>query len=171
MIYNTQDSIDLQNDVNSLICREKQWPMEFHPDKCKLLRITNMHKQKIDHVDEAKYLGILIHKKLSWKSHINSLIKKVNQTRGILQRNVKSCNRDVKAQCYQTYVRPLVEYASSVWDPVGEGNPVLRNKLKMVQRQVARFVYNEWRTTSSPSEMIKGPEKSRKANPHAQISP
>ena len=25
----------------------------------------------------------------------------------------------------------------------------------MVQRQAARFVYNDWRTTSSPSEMIK----------------
>ena len=58
-------------------------------------------------------------------------------------------------QCYQTYVRPIVEYASSVWDPVGEGNSVLQNKLEMVQRQAARFVYNDWRTTSSPSEMIK----------------
>ena len=127
MIYNTQDSIDLQNDVNSLICWVKQWSMELHPDKCKLLRITNksnptetsyvMHKQKLDHVDEAKYLGILSHKKLSWKFHINSIIKKANQTRRFLQRNVKSCNRDVKAQCYQTYVRPIEEYASSVWDP------------------------------------------------------
>ena len=44
--------------------------MEFNPDKCKLLRIKNksnptetyiMHKQKLDHVDEAKYLGILRH--------------------------------------------------------------------------------------------------------------
>ena len=79
-------------------------------DKCKLLRITNksnptetyvMYKQKLDYVDEAKYLGILIHKKLSWKSHINSIIKKANLTGGFLQRNVKSCNRDVKAQCNQ----------------------------------------------------------------------
>ena len=114
-----------------------------------------MHKQKLDHVDEAKYLGILIHKKLSWKSHINSIIKKANQITGFLQRNVKSCNRDVKAQCYQTYVRPILEYTSSVWDPVGESNSVLQNKLEMVQRQAARFVYNDWRTTSSPSEMIK----------------
>ena len=71
------------------------------------------------------------------------------------ERNVKSCNRDVKAQCYQTYVRPIVEYASSVWDPVGEGNSVLRNKLEMVERLAAQFVYNDWKTTSSPSEMIK----------------
>ena len=112
------------------------------PSRCKLLRITNksnptetsyvMHKQKLDHVDEAKCFGILIHKKLSRKSHINSIIKEANQTRGFRQRNVKSRNRDVKAQCYQTYVRPIVEYASSVWDPVGESNSVLRNKLEMV---------------------------------------
>ena len=28
--------------------------------------------------------------------------------------------RNVKSQCYKTYVRPIVEYASVPWDPVGE---------------------------------------------------
>ena len=44
---------------------------------------------------------------------------------------------------------PIVEYVLSVWDPTGEGNAVLRNKLEMVQREAARFVYHDWRTTSS----------------------
>ena len=33
-------------------------------------------------------------------------------------RNVRACHRDVKAQCYQTYVRSIVEYVTLVWDPV-----------------------------------------------------
>ena len=115
-----------------------------------------MHNQELEQVDEAKYLGILLHKKLSWKPHVNYITKKANQIRALLQRNIRTCHRDVKAQCYQTYVRPVVEYASAVWDPVGEGNHELRHKLEMVQRKAARFVYNDWRASSSPSEMIKG---------------
>ena len=34
-----------------------------------------MHNQKLDHGNEAKYLGVLTHKELSWKSHINYIIK------------------------------------------------------------------------------------------------
>ena len=138
--------------------------MEFHPDKCKVLRITNkrkliihqyhMHNKNLEEVDEAKYLGIIIHKKLSWKPHVNSITKKANQTRAFLQRNLRTCSREVKVQCYKTYVRPIIEYASPAWDPVGEGNKALREKLDMVQRKAARFVFGDWRYTSSPSSMI-----------------
>ena len=73
-----------------------------------------MHDQKLDQVDEAKYLGVLLHKKLSWKSHVNAIAKKANQIRVFLQRNIKACHRDVKTS--------RVEYTSTVWDPVGECN-------------------------------------------------
>ena len=106
-------------------------------------------------MDEAKFLGLIIHKKLSWKPHVSMIIKKANQTRAFLQRNLRASHRDVKAQCYTTFVRPILEYVSSAWDPTGEGNQQLRNRLEMVQRQAARFVYGDWRNTSSPSEMIK----------------
>ena len=36
----------------------------------------------------------------------------------------------------------------------------------MVQRQAARFVCNDWRTTSNPSKML---TKKIKANPRAQM--
>ena len=164
-INSAKDTVELQEDLNSLTKWEKQWSMEFNLDKCKVLRITNklkpieadyyMHNQKLQNVDEAKYLGLLIHKKLSWKSHVSKIIKKANQTRAFLQRNLRICPRDVKARCYLTFIRPILEYASSVWDPTGEGNQHLRNEIEMVQRQAARFVYSDWRHTSSPSVMIK----------------
>ena len=34
-----------------------------------------------------------------------------------MQRNLRTCNRDIKLQCYKTYVvRPIVEYASPARD-------------------------------------------------------
>ena len=77
LIYRTIDSIQdallLQNDLAKLITWESNWSMEFNPDKCKVLRITNkrktinqsyiMHNQILEVVDSAKYLGVHILKK------------------------------------------------------------------------------------------------------------
>ena len=155
---NAQDNLDI------LLEWEKEWSMEFHPDKCKVLRVTNKLNQirrdyhinghTLDTVDCAKYLGVTINKKLSWQPHVDAICKKANQTRAFLQRNLKNCYPEIKEQCYKTYVRPQLEYASVVWDPVGDGNSHLRHQLEMVQRRAARFVYDDWRRESSPTRMI-----------------
>ena len=31
-----------------------------------------------------------------------------------LQRNLRKCNREIKLQCYKTYIRPIIQYASPV---------------------------------------------------------
>lgn len=45
------------------------------------------------------------------------ITKKANITCAFLRRNISSCSKKVKAQCYPTVVRPNVEYAATVWDP------------------------------------------------------
>ena len=95
---------------------EKEWSLEFHPDKCKVLRVTNklnqircdyhIHGHTLNTVDCAKYLGVTINKKLSWQPHVDAICKKANQTRAFLQRNLKICYPEIKEQCYKTYVRP-----------------------------------------------------------------
>ena len=157
--------MQLQKYLDALTKWENKWSIEFHPDKCTLLRITNKlkpikasyykHSHKIDTVDTGIYLGVLVNKKLSWKPHVDTICKKANQTRAFLQRNLKDCPRDVKSQCYKTYVRPVVEYASVAWDPVGEGNQHLRYQIETVQRRAARFVYGDLGTTSSVTASIK----------------
>ena len=41
VINNTQDNLELQNDLDILSEWEKEWSMEFHSDICKVLRVTN----------------------------------------------------------------------------------------------------------------------------------
>ena len=157
-ISGEQDTVHLQEDLDELIKWEKGWSMEFHPDKCKVLRITNKRNQReADYCTHDQILDTakLLNKKLSWKPQVDAICKKANKTRAFLQRNLKGCPRDVKSQCYNTYVRPIVEYASVVWDPASERNQQLNYQVEMVQRRAARFVTGDWRETSSVSAMIK----------------
>ena len=68
-----------------------------------------------------------------------------------LRRNIRSSPRDAKAKAYKTYVRPIVEYASSVWSPAIDSHI---KQLEMVQRRAARFVCSDYTRQSSVSEMI-----------------
>ena len=69
--------------------------------------------------------------------------------------DLHGCNQKIKSNAYKIYVKPILSYASSVWNPTGTTNKSLRIKLENVQRKAARFVYSDWSWQSSPSEMIR----------------
>ena len=48
-------------------------------------------------------------------------------------------------------VRPIMEYACVVCDPITKKDT---NKIEMVQKRAARFVYGDYRTTSSVTTML-----------------
>ena len=115
-INTTHDADTLQEDIDKLQTWEADWLMEFNPDKCEIIRITNGKKKKIvtnysihEHqlkgVKGAKYLGVTIDRTLSWNEHINNVTKKANNTRAFLQRNINRCPEAIKTLCYQTFVR------------------------------------------------------------------
>ena len=123
------------------------WKMEFHPGKCELLRITNklkpflfnynIHNIPISETNSAKYLGVAIDSKLTWKNQYTNINKKCNNSLAFVRRNLPNCPRFVKERCYTTLVRPSAEYASQVWDPHYR---VDVENLEKIQKRAARFV-------------------------------
>ena len=97
-------------------------------------------------------LRVHIDKKPLWKCHISSITPKANHSRCFLKRNFVTCKRETKLQCYKTFVLPIVEYPSSVWDPVG--NKQLQYQLEQEQRKAARQIECNWNYESSASSMI-----------------
>merc|ERR1712240_217962 len=100
--------------------------MEFHPDKCSLLQITNrlhpvnfiynIHNTPIQATKSAKYLGVTIDDSLSW--------------------DLKKCPSHIKTQCYNSLVRPILDYGSCVWDP---HLVTQTKKLEKIHKRAARF--------------------------------
>ena len=125
--------------------------MMFHPEKCTTIHISKkrmpvqtcyqLHGHTLESVPGGKYLGVHISKDLSWNSHIQQTTAKATRSVGFLRRNLRGCPSDVKAQAYTTLVRPVLEYASSVWDPYTIQQI---NALERVQRQAARFVTGDY---------------------------
>ena len=160
-IRKNQDSMSLQNDLDRLADWEKTWLMEFHPQKCKVIRVYrgkspinfsySLHGQTLEIVDCVKYLGVTFSSDLSWNAHVDAITAKANKTLGFLRRNLRVSNRKAKECAYKSFVRPIVEYSASVWDPHTARNI---DKIDMVQRRAARYVCNRYRQTSSVSEML-----------------
>ena len=160
-IRSQDDCIALQEDLQKLQEWEERWLMQFHPEKCEVITISNrrsptkygysIHGHQLQHVDNAKYLGVTINKSLSWNPHVDNVTKKANQTLAFLRRNIGMCSQDSKEQAYKTFVRPTLEYASTVWDPHTARNI---NAVEMVQRRAARFTTGNYHRTSSVSTIL-----------------
>ena len=162
-IHTGEDATHLTKDLERLQDWERTWQMSFNPDKCEVLRITNkrtniisqqysIHGAVLRTVNQAKYLGVTIKNNLDWKPHVNNICKKANSTRGFLQRNLRKCSPKIKELAYNTYVRPILEYASPVWDPHTKD---LISQIDMVQRRAARFVKSDYDPRHSVTQMMR----------------
>ena len=85
-------------------------------------------------------------------SHQTNKDQKARCTLNFLQRNLTISSKKVKTTAYQAFVRPRLEYASTVWDPRTDRNV---KAIESVQRGVARWVTGRWSNYSHPSEMVK----------------
>jgi hypothetical protein len=149
-IKSDEDAHALQKDLDGLQRWEKYWLMEFHPQKCQVMHITNkrkpikvpynIHEHTLEEVDSAKYVGLNIHKTLNWNLHIDTVTKKSNNARSFLQRNISQCPMKTKELCYNTLVMSLMEHATVIWDPFTESNI---RKLERVQRRSAMMFFSD----------------------------
>ena len=135
--------------------------MSFNETQCYIMSI---HRQRtpsnfnyslnghiLQKVKETPYLGVHISNNLKWSNHIAKTCSKANSTLGVVKRNLKHCPQNVKEQAYISIVRPVLEYASSVWDPHLQKDI---QRLENVQRRAARFVCNNYNRDSSVTQML-----------------
>ena len=134
--------------------------MAFNAAKFEVLCITNkknpyqhnysIHGQKLATKSDSKYLEVTISNNLSWSKHVNNISKKANSTMTFLRRNIRPASQQAKSTAYKTFVRPTLEYASTVWSPHTDTDS---NQLEMVQRRTVRFVKSDYSRKNSVTAM------------------
>ena len=72
-----------------------------------------------------------------------------------IRRNLHTQLTHVKSQAYRMYIRPILEYSSTVWAPHTKRSGI--DKLEAVQKRAAscRYVMNDYSYNSSVSSMIR----------------
>ena len=128
IIYRTikseQDHLQLQQDLHTVYEWSQKWQMHFNTSKCVTLRCYRMsspslftyvlNDQPISCVEQHPYLGIT----LTFSPHIRKITAKATRVLNFIKRNLYNCSKEIiKSKAYLTLVRPILEYASPVWDP------------------------------------------------------
>ena len=121
--------------------------MAFNPDQLFNYILRGITLQTIKN---AKYLGVNISDDLSWNKHISQISAKGNGILKFIKPNVQTFNSNIKEMAYKIYVRPLLEYSSSVWSP-WQKNYI--QQLEMIQQRAVRYVLNDYAYTSSVTAM------------------
>jgi hypothetical protein len=151
-----------QSDLETLQTWADTWRMDFNTKKGFIMNITlakknittfdyKMKGEKLEEVHATVYLGITITSNLKWNKHISTLTVKANRVLNFLKRNLKNFPEIIKERAYLTYVRPITEYSSTVWDPHTKMNI---DKIEKVQRRAARFVLRNYEQKASVTDMI-----------------
>ena len=98
-----------------------------------------------------QYLGVNISSDLRWNLHIQDIVAKASRTLNFVKRNLYCCPPDAKASAFKALVHPQLEYESAVWDPHKNKNIT---SLESVQRRGARFAKNDYRQTTSVTQLL-----------------
>lgn len=159
-IRSTSDNNSLQHDLNtiSLWCDKSLMPLNL--DKCKAISFSRKHSV-VEHIytinsvpvtpaTTYKYLGVHLTSSLSWVSHIESICSDASRTLGFLRRNLKHASANIKKLAYLTFVRPKLEYASSIWNP---SQSYLSHDLECIQNRATRFITSQYSPTVSVTSL------------------
>jgi len=93
----------------------------------------------IQPVDCVKYLGVWMQGNLHWDTQISTIVTRANRMLGLLRSTLTDAPSEIKKLAYTSLCRPLLEYASEVWDPYIKKHT---HDLEMVQNRAVRFILN-----------------------------
>lgn len=160
-VHSPADQALLNASLESIFQWCETWQMKINILKTVAMTITRKREplkftycikdHVLTSVDQFKYLGVIISSDLKWNQHIAYIQKKAMRSLGYLRRTLRKSTQEIKLLAYKTYVRPILEYASTVWDPYTKLNIT---KLENIQRKAIRFVYASYSWRISPSVLL-----------------
>ena len=92
----------------------------------------------------ARYLGVDISCGLSWPSHIDRVTGSETKTLNFVRRNVKIKYPGVREMVYSILVRPQLEYAAALWDPIQKARLNRLRKCSVELRDGFQATMNGW---------------------------
>lgn len=159
LFYSASSIADIEGIINydlQILSRwAEQWLIKFNPSKTEAMLFTLKHdtvlpnlifeNTLIQFVDTHKHLGLTFSNNGQWHCHIDNIAKSAAKIIGIMRKLKYTLSRSALNQIYQSYVLPILEYSSIVWDGCSEYDS---NTLEKIQNEAARIVTGLTRSVS-----------------------
>ena len=137
----------LNNDLEKLSNWANKFLITFNALKAEVMLISNifhdynfefkLNYSSLEVVDVHKHLGVYISSDNKWNKHIESIIASASKQITYLRKLKYILSKETLNKLYCTYIRPLLEYASEVWDGCTITDS---DRLEQVQLTAARNV-------------------------------
>jgi len=145
----------LNHDLRQISIWAKQWLVNFNPSKTEailfsLKNVQNFPRLLFDNteiafVESHKHLGVTLSSNGQWSTHIGNILSSAYKIINIMRKLKFTLSRVALNQIYMSYVRPLLEYSSIVWDGCNKRDS---EALEKIQHEAARIVTGLTRSVS-----------------------
>lgn len=161
-VINSQNDHQVLNESFANFCSWcSKWQMKINFNKTVILTFStsisssqfcySFNNCTLSRVNNYKYLGVIFDNKLSWAKHIDYITAKALKKLGYLRRVLAKAPKDTKLIMYKSLIRPIIEYASPVWNPHKQ---LEINKIESVQRKAIRFICRRYDRHFSPTSAL-----------------
>ena len=153
IFYSNKNLKILEHNVNNALKDISNWlianKLSLNVDKSKLLMFNVSNKKSYDNInlhingevleecDYAKYLGIIIDKKMSWEPQIYSTNRKIAKSIGILSKLRHYVPESVLKTFYNSFIQSQIDYGLILW---GNAARVHLNKIELSIKRAIRIM-------------------------------
>ena len=157
----SSDNIDyiettLNHDLLMISDWAQRWLVNFNPSKTEAMFLTLAKNNivrpsllfdniQLDYVKTHKHLGVTLSDDGTWHAHISNITSSASKVLGTMKMLKFKLKRTTLNQIYISYLRPILEYASIIWDNCTTYEKELLEKL---QYDAARAVTGLTRSVS-----------------------
>ena len=142
-------STQIQNCINKMVSWMENYQLTLSLAKCQYLPISRK-PHNINHASEYHIncynipttssvcdLGVVISSDLKWNNHISKIVAKASIGLYHISHSFNSNNIWILLKAYTTYVRPKLDYNTSIWSPY-----LIKDiaKIESIQKQFSRYI-------------------------------
>ena len=151
LFYSASSILDIEgiinHDLQLLAAWAKQWLIKFNLLKTEAILFTLRQSEafpklifentQLRFVDCHKHLRVTLNLKGQWHDHIEKVVKSAAKIIGIMRKLKYTLSRIALNQKHFSYVFPVLEYSSIVWDGCSQHDS---STLEKLQHEAARIV-------------------------------
>ena len=125
----------INSDLRVLTNWAKQWLVNFNPLKTEAILFTlkqfvqfpNLifNNTLIQFVNDHKHLGLTLSNTGNWHRHIENILASAAKVIGIMRKLKFKLSRVALNQIYFSFVLPILEYSSIVWDGCSQQDSIV----------------------------------------------